>query len=83
MLFGNFLGTAIIFLIRRFDAFPELVYEIMQPIITSRDNQLWYQHIFAGIICGICIQAAVSNFAAYKNSWGIIFPIMIFILVGG
>ena len=52
---SNLVGVLTIFLIRYLDAQPELVYEVAQPIVESRDAQMWYQHIIGGIGCGICI----------------------------
>ena len=83
VLFGNIIGAIIIYLIRRYDALPELIFEDMQPIIASYDNKTILQIVLAGIICGICIHTAVLNFNRNQNPWGVILPIMVFILGGG
>lgn len=79
---ANLLGVLTIFIIRRLDFMPELVYECAQPIIESRDAELWYQHIVGGIGCGICIQMAVNNWAKKHESLGVILPVAVFILCG-
>lgn len=79
---SNILGVITIFLIRYFDAMPELVYEVANPIIIGRDAKMWYQHIFSGIGCGICIQIAVSNWKTKGEPWGVILPVGLFILCG-
>ena len=50
-----------------------------QKIVANRANLVWYQHIAAGIICGICIQIAVQR---KDQPLGIILPVMVFILTG-
>ena len=79
---ANLLGVLTIFIIRRLDFMPELIYECASPIIESRDAELWYQHIIGGMGCGICIQMAVNNWKAKNKSLGVILPVMIFILCG-
>lgn len=77
---ANLLGVLTIFIIRRLDFMPELIYECASPIIENRDTELWYQHIIGGMGCGICIQMAVNNWKAKNKSLGVILPVMIFIL---
>lgn len=79
---ANLLGVLTIFIIRRLDFMPELVYECAQPIIESRDAELWYQHIVGGIGCGICIQMAVNNWTKKHEPLGVILPVAVFILCG-
>lgn len=79
---ANLLGVLTIFIIRRLDFMPELVYECAQPIIENRDAELWYQHIVGGIGCGICIQMAVINWAKKHEPLGVILPVALFILCG-
>lgn len=79
---ANLFGVLTIFIIRRLDFMPELIYECASPIIESRDAELWYQHIIGGMSCGICIQMAVNNWKAKNKSLGVILPVMIFILCG-
>lgn len=67
---------------RRLDFMPELIYECAQPILESRDAELWYQHIVGGIGCGICIQMAVNNWKAKSEPLGVILPVALFILCG-
>ena len=67
---------------RRLDFMPELIYECAQPILESRDAELWYQHIVGGIGCGICIQMAVNNWKAKGEPLGVILPVALFILCG-
>ncbi len=55
----------------------------MSPIVTARDDKIWYQHIFSGMICGACIQFAVYNYSNNHSYLSAILPVMIFILVGG
>lgn len=80
---ANLFGVLGIFLIRYLDAQPELVANAMAPIVAARDIKLWYQHILAGILCGICIQIAVNNYKGNKSYWGVILPVMTFIMIGG
>lgn len=70
------------FVLRRLDFMPELIYECAQPILESRDVELWYQHIAGGIGCGICIQMAVNNWKAKGEPLGVILPVALFILCG-
>ena len=79
---ANLLGVLTIFIIRRLDALPELVYECAEPLIVGRDTKLWYQHILGGIGCGFCIQIAVNNWKAKGEPWGVILPVAVFILCG-
>ena len=51
-------------------------------IVNARNARLWYQHIAAGIICGVCIQIAVQNYKKDKSAIGVILPVMVFILTG-
>ena len=80
---ANLFGVFLVYCIRALDAQPNLVVEVMNPIVTARDSKLWYQHIFSGILCGACIQIAVNNFKDNKSYWGVILPVMMFILIGG
>lgn len=50
-------------------------------IILARQERLWYQHILAGILCGICIQIAVQSYQKEKNSFSVILPVIVFILI--
>ena len=79
---ANLLGVLTIFIIRRLDANSYLVFEDAKAIIANRDAQSWYQHIIGGIGCGICIQMAVNNWKKKGEPWGVILPVMIFILAG-
>lgn len=80
---SNLFGVLLIYCVRAMDALPELVIEAMNPIVAARDAKLWYSHIFSGILCGACIQLAVYNYKENKSYWGIILPVMTFILIGG
>ena len=79
---ANLLGVLTMFIVRRLDFMPELVYESARPIIESRDAELWYQHIVGGMGCGICIQMAVLNWAKKYEPLGVILPVALFILCG-
>lgn len=39
---GNIIGIWIMFMLRRLDARPELMYEIGEQITAIRENRLWY-----------------------------------------
>lgn len=80
---SNLFGVLLVYGIRAMDALPELVVEAMHPIVAARDTKLWYSHIFSGMLCGACIQLAVYNYKGNKSYWGVILPVMTFILIGG
>ena len=79
----NILGVFTIFIIRRFDANSEILFEIGNQITAIRNVRLPYQHILSGILCGACIQISVFNFQAQKEPLGVMLPVMIFITIGG
>ena len=83
MFIMNILGVFTIFIIRRFDANPEILFEIGNQITAIRNIRLPYQHILSGILCGACIQISVFNFQTYKEPFGVMLPVMIFITIGG
>ena len=80
---ANLFGVFLLYCIRYMDAAPNLVTEAMIPIVAARDNKIWYQHIFSGILCGACIQLAVYNYSNNHSYWSAILPVMMFILIGG
>ena len=80
---ANLFGIFLAYSIRNLDAQPNLVTDAMAPIVALRDNKIWYQHIFSGILCGACIQIAVYNYKENKSYLGVILPVMVFILIGG
>lgn len=78
----NLIGVFIIVLISGFAMKGNSLEQVSiaaQKIVANRANLAWYQHIAAGMICGICIQIAVQR---KDQPLGIILPVMVFILTG-
>lgn len=80
---ANLIGIATIYGVRMVDVNPQIVQEVGASIAAKRDALVWYQHIFKGILCGICIEMACANYRNDKSSWCVILPVMTFIIVGG
>ena len=83
---ANLIGIATIFGLYELGdttLFPDPIRQAGATIAAARDSSLWYQHILRGIFCGICIEAACANYCNDKSSWGVILPVMMFILIGG
>lgn len=52
-----------------------------QEIILARYARVWYEHILAGILCGVCIQIAVQSYQKERDNLSVILPVMVFILI--
>ena len=79
----NLFGVLLCYAIRKLDANDWMVVKCCEPLVAARDSKLWYNHIFSGMLCGACIQVAIYNYQGNKSFWGVIIPVMVFILIGG
>lgn len=76
---GNFIGCAIFTCVLFAAGLGEGVAEPASAIVEARINNVWYQNVFRGIICGVLMFVAVSN---AKESYITIMCVVSFILLG-
>lgn len=74
----NLLGVLVIAIITKL---LKLDCSMAQEIILARQARIWYEHILAGILCGICIQIAVQSYQKERDNLSVILPVMVFILI--
>ena len=74
----NLLGVLVIAVITKL---LKLDCSMAQEIILARYARVWYEHILAGILCGVCIQIAVQSYQKERDNLSVILPVMVFILI--
>jgi formate/nitrite transporter FocA (FNT family) len=79
---GNLLGCAITGCIVENTPVFEKIRDAATAITQTRIDNMWYENIFLGVLCGILMYVAVNGYKLTKNIAYAIVPVGAFILIG-
>ena len=82
MLLGNLIGVGIVVLMSYSLANYELIKDAARDLMDARVSVIWYQLLARGILCGLCVEAAVEGFKKVANPIVVLLPTALFILIG-
>ena len=79
---GNLIGCGIAGCIVEMTPVFERIRDAATAITQTRIDNLWYENIFLGVLCGILMYIAVNGYKATKNILYAVMPVGAFILIG-
>ena len=82
MLLGNLIGVGIVIFIAQSLANYELIKDAARELMDARVPVAWYKLLARGILCGLCVEAAVEGFKKVANPIVVLLPTALFILIG-